>query len=56
MKHKYTILSVRLYFFHVFEWSGSLEAKENQDIIWVNVYESVKLNFLEADLDVIRGL
>ncbi len=54
--HAYPSLRVRLHFFHVREFSGTLEALEGQRMEWVTPDEAQALSFLEADRDIVRDL
>lgn len=54
--HAYPALRVRLHFFHVHDFSGTLEALEGQRMSWVSPDEAQGLPFLEADQDIVCDL
>lgn len=47
---------VRLHFFHVRGFSGEPRPREGQDLRWVTPQEAQELNFLAADVAVLREL
>ena len=49
-------LHVRLHFFHVTAFDGEPAAKEEQNLCWALPQEAAQLDFLEADLPLVRDL
>lgn len=54
--HDYAFRSVRLYFFHVTEFSGEPVSNEGQTFQWVTPQEALQLPFLEADRPLLDAL
>jgi len=54
--HAYSALRVRLHFFHVHAFAGTLRPLEGQRMIWLSPGEAPGLPFLEADQDIVQEL
>ncbi len=54
--HAYPDLAVRLHFYHITDYAGTVFPAEGHTIRWVTRAEARKLPFLEADVPVVHDL
>ncbi len=57
IRHSYNPgVIIELYFFRIDRWSGEMQNKIFADIRWVHRSEMTKLDFLEADLGLVKEI
>lgn len=54
--HEYDEFSVRLYFYHIRNYSGKLASLENQKMAWVDPALPPTLDYLPADIVIVEDL
>ena len=56
LHHEYDTFSVNLHFFHITKYSGELSSLENQRMEWVDPTLPPTLNYLAADISIVKDL
>jgi len=56
VSHIYDDFSVQLHFYHVREFSGEIQALEQQKMEWIDPNHTVSLPFLPADIPIVEAL
>lgn len=56
VSHIYDDFTVQLHFFHVREFSGEIQALEQQKMEWIDPNQTVSLPFLPADIPIVEAL
>lgn len=56
LEHEYDEFVVRLHFFHIGKYSGELQSLENQQMAWVDPSLPPTLDYLPADIVIVKAL
>ena len=56
LEHEYEEFVVRLYFFHINNYSGELQSLEKQRMAWVDPAVAPTLDYLPADIVIVKAL